>query len=85
MPPVPIKSWCHFCGNKAEEGKIFCTDEHEKDFASYKATGKKLSIKVDAKTTIFTTKYDRVGEIVERLKQHINDPLSGLTMIIANT
>jgi hypothetical protein len=70
---------CHFCGGAITEKRKtkFCCKEHKNKFFEAKRTGKKIAIKVNEKTTIFTDKYDRIPEILANYKVAAEDMTKG--------
>lgn len=71
---------CYFCGGPVTEKKKvkFCCDEHAVSFESYKRSGRKISIKINDKTTIFTNKYDKIPEVVAKMRDVLNDVKRGM-------
>jgi hypothetical protein len=66
---------CHFCGiDIKDEKKIkFCCEEHGRSFSRAKKANKKIKIKVDNKTTIFTDKYDKISDIILKYRNMMDD------------
>ena len=70
---------CHFCGGAITEKRKtkFCCEEHKNKFFEAKRYGKKIALKINEKTTIFTDKYDRIPEILANYKVAIEDMTNG--------
>lgn len=70
---------CYFCGGPITEKrkKKFCCEEHKNDFFEAKRSGRKIALKVNEKTTIFTNKYDKIPEILANYKVVIEDLSNG--------
>ena len=66
---------CYFCGGPITEKRKtkFCCEDHQKDFFEAKRAGRKIKIKVNSKTTIFTDKYDKIPEIIANYKVMMED------------
>jgi hypothetical protein len=72
-----IEKICFYCGTLLlDEKKVkFCCNEHRAFFENAKRAGRKISIKINDKTTIFTDKYDIIPTVVAKQKEFINSPV----------
>jgi hypothetical protein len=71
---------CYFCGGPITEKRKtkFCCEEHKEDFFEAKRAGRKIAIKINPKTTVFTDKYDKIPEIIASYKTMAEDYANGV-------
>ena len=71
---------CFYCaGPITEKKKIkFCCDEHGDLFENAKRAGRKIAIKINDKTTIYTDKYDRIPEVAAKQRAIINGDIGAI-------
>jgi len=63
---------CHFCGVAIEKKSHykFCCVTHKNKFHKYKRSGKKVSLKINDRLTIETSKYDKIPDIINKYSEH---------------
>ena len=66
---------CYYCGGLVDEKKKtkFCCSQHAVLFKNAKRVGRKIGIKINDKTTIYTNKYDCIPEVIAKQKQFIEN------------
>lgn len=70
---------CYFCGCHFDTKRKtkFCSEDHKVLFHNAVKAKRKITIVIDAKTKIITDKYDRIPQIVAKLKAYMKSDKAG--------
>lgn len=62
---------CFYCGTAVKDDRKtkFCCEDHKNKYHKAKDRGKPLQIRIDAKTVVYTKKYDSVPEVIRQYKE----------------